>query len=173
MRIRRMLLKNLNRARYNPRRDMSDSERADLRNSIRSNGYIEPIVVNVKDDANIVVSGHQRLSVMEDMNIEEVDVSVVELDPTEERELNIALNRIKGDWDSKKLANMLDGLSDRMHLGFTSKEIDELIKSADKKLEGLFDKATELHELEANCTCPCCGHKGNDAVFGNWHSKGV
>lgn len=170
MRIQRMPLKSLNRAKYNPRRDMSSSEKADLSCSIRSNGYIEPIVVNVKNDSNIVVSGHQRLSIMMDMNVEEIDVSVVELDPTEERQLNIALNRIKGGWDSKKLANLLSELNARDHLGFSSKEIDELLKAASKNADRIFEKMEELHIPESDgCTCPCCGEKGNRALFGGWH----
>lgn len=170
MRIERMPLSSLNRAKYNPRRDMSNSEKADLSNSIKDNGYIEPIVVNIKDEANIVVSGHQRLSVLADMNVEEIDVSVVELDPTEERELNIALNRIKGDWDSKKLANLISELEERDHLGFSDKEINELLKAADKNVEKVFEKMEGLHILESDgCTCPCCGEKGNWSTFGGWH----
>lgn len=171
MDIRKMKIADLNRAEYNPRRDMSGKEKADLRESIKSNGYLEPIVVNVRGGDNVVISGHQRLTIMQDMKIEYADVSVVDLDKDRERELNIILNRVKGSWDSRKLADLLDSISNREHLGFSKSEIDEILKAASSRIDALFDEATKLHDLEKNCTCPHCGHQGNDRIFGAWHKR--
>jgi DNA modification methylase len=58
-----------------------------------------------------LVGGHQRLKVLVASGATEVDVSVVELSLEREKALNIALNKISGDWDQKKLAELLDELS--------------------------------------------------------------
>ena len=51
-----------------------------------------------------VVGGHQRLKVLLDMGETEIDCVVVDLEPAKEKALNLALNRIQGDWDEAKLA---------------------------------------------------------------------
>lgn len=38
-----------------------------------------------------------------------VDVSVVDLPPDREQALKVALNKIGGDWDERKLADLLTG----------------------------------------------------------------
>ena len=66
---------------------------------------IIPVIWNKR--TNRVVGGHQRLTVLENEGEVEVDVSVVDLDETQEKQLNIALNKIEGGWDDEKLAELL------------------------------------------------------------------
>jgi len=56
---------------------------------------VEPIVWN-KRTGNIV-GGHQRLKVLLDMGMREVDCVVVDLDEAKEKALNLALNKIQGE----------------------------------------------------------------------------
>ncbi len=44
--------------------------------------------------------------------VTETDVSVVDLDETAEKQLNIAMNKVTGEWDEVKLKELLDGLGD-------------------------------------------------------------
>ncbi len=57
-----------------------------------------------------LVGGHQRFKVLLARGATEVEVSVVDLPPDREKALNIALNKISGDWDPRKLAELLDEL---------------------------------------------------------------
>lgn len=62
----------------------------------------------------------------------EVDVSVVDLSPEQERALNIALNKISGEWDPDRLSELLSDLIDSPDIdveltGFDLPEIEELI----------------------------------------------
>lgn len=100
----------LNPALYNPRKDLKagDKEYEALKKSITEFGYIEPIIWN-KTTGN-VVGGHQRLKAMTDLGHTEVDVVVVEMDETQEKLANIALNKIHGDWEFSKLADLLTEL---------------------------------------------------------------
>ena len=75
---------------------------------------------------------------------EEVDVSVVDLDEIKEKELNIALNKIGGRWDTEKLGAVFDSLGDQaLETGFTQPEIDEV----QAKLEQLIDQGMIDQEL--------------------------
>ncbi len=100
----------VNPAPYNPRKDLKpgNPEYERLKRSIDTFGCVEPLVWN-KRSGNLV-GGHQRFKVLLARGDTEVEVSVVDLPPEKEKALNIALNKISGDWDSRKLAELLDEL---------------------------------------------------------------
>ena len=64
-----------------------------------------------------------------------MDCVVVELDETREKALNVALNKISGDWDESKLALLIADLDasdfDVELTGFDESEIQQLIGSLD------------------------------------------
>ena len=66
---------------------------------------MEPVIWN-RQTGN-VVGGHQRLKVLLDMGQTEIDCVVVDLDLPHEKALNIALNKIQGDWDEDKLVAIM------------------------------------------------------------------
>lgn len=146
MQIERKKISDLNRASYNPRIDLipGDMEYENLRRSITTYGMLIPVIWN-KRTGN-VVGGHQRLTVLENEGETEVDVSVVDLDETQERQLNVALNKIEGGWDEDKLAALLSELGeDAILTGFTQQEIDSLTNDIDS----LIDSSTVDEELRA------------------------
>lgn len=115
----------LNAAPYNPRIALEPGmpEYEKLKHSIETFGNVEPIVWN-KRTGN-VVGGHQRLSVLKNMGYETVPCSVVDLDDTDEKLLNIALNKIKGQWDYDKLEDILKDFDHEVATasGFSAEEI--------------------------------------------------
>ena len=117
----------MERATYNPRVSLmpGDEEFQYLEESMRRFGQVLPIVWNQR--TNRVVSGHQRLSVLEYWGEEKAEVSVVNLDEIKEKQLNLALNKITGSWDNEKLKSVLDELGgDAPRIGFSQAEIDAL-----------------------------------------------
>jgi DNA modification methylase len=98
-------------AAYNPRLDLKsgDPEFQKLQRSIEEFGLVEPLVWN-KRTGNLV-GGHQRFKVLIERGVSTVNVSVVDLSLEREKSLNIALNKISGDWDQRKLAELLDELT--------------------------------------------------------------
>lgn len=117
----------MNRAAYNPRVDLrpEDEEYQAIERSLKRHGLVQPIVWNRR--TNTVVSGHQRLTVLEAQGETEVTVSVVDLDDIQEKELNVALNKITGEWDDDKLSVILNELGEEAtDTGFTLPEIDVL-----------------------------------------------
>lgn len=133
MLIKTLPISELQPANYNPRKDLQpgDVEYDKLKRSLTEFGYVEPVIWN--STTGHVVGGHQRLKILEDLGHESVDVIVVELDETREKALNIALNKISGEWDNDKLALLiadLDASDFNAELtGFDDDEIAQLIGS--------------------------------------------
>ena len=135
----------MNRAAYNPRVDLQpeDEEYQAIERSLKRHGLVQPIVWNRR--TNTVVSGHQRLTVLEAKGETKVTVSVVDLDDIQEKELNVALNKITGEWDDDKLSVILNELGEEAtDTGFTLQEIDVLRD----ELKSYFDDVTAPDEEE-------------------------
>ena len=150
MNIEKKNVKDLLPADYNPRKDLKpgDPEYEKLKRSIEQFGYVEPVIWNEKTGR--VVGGHQRLKVLTDMGITEVDVVVVDMDTEKEKALNIALNKISGEWDNEKLALVIADLQgtdfDVSLTGFDPEELEDLFRDDVKGgvKEDDFDVEAEL-----------------------------
>ncbi len=133
MQIEKRAVADLKAAEYNPRKDLKpgDAEYEKLKRSIQEFGYVEPVIWNKR--TGVVVGGHQRLKVMKDLGYTEVDCVVVDLDEAKEKALNIALNKISGEWDNDLLASLLKDLDgsgyDITLTGFDLAEAQELFGS--------------------------------------------
>lgn len=126
---------------YNPRKDLKpgDPEYEKLKRSIEQFGYVDPVIWN--KHTGRVVGGHQRLKVLKDMGITDLECVVVDLTEEKEKALNIALNKISGDWDKEKLALLITDLQgtdlDVSLTGFDAAELDDLFR--DRTKEGIKD----------------------------------
>lgn len=133
---------------YNPRKDLKpgDAEYEKLKRSIEQFGYVEPIIWN--KTTGRVVGGHQRLKVLIDLGLTEVDCVVVEMSEDKEKALNIALNKISGEWDKDKLALLIADLQgadfDVSLTGFDPAELDDLLDIGADAKDDDFDVNAEL-----------------------------
>lgn len=129
--IERRELKDLKPAEYNPRKALTpeDKEYQDILNSIDHFSYVDPIIVN-KDGT--VIGGHQRITVLLDMGYTEADVVVLDIDKNDEKALNVALNKITGEWDDLKLKDLLLELDlgdyDISLTGFNNDDLNNLVE---------------------------------------------
>lgn len=125
MKIQDIPVDKLRAAAYNPRH-ISKHDFESLQRSIDSFGFVEPVVVNKR--TNTIVGGHQRLNAARALKLETVPVVYVDLDGENEQVLNIALNKIHGEFDNDALAEILDGLDDALAglTGHTEEEINGL-----------------------------------------------
>ena len=122
---------------YNPRQ-ITDDEMEKLKNSINEFGYIAPIIVNKHN--NHIVGGNQRYHALKEMGYDEIDVIFIEeTDLNREKTLNIALNKISGDWDNEKLEELLNELNtsdiELILTGFDEFELEGLLFDADEDLD--------------------------------------
>ncbi|QDP52026.1 MAG: hypothetical protein Unbinned2514contig1001_16 [Prokaryotic dsDNA virus sp.] len=112
----------LKAAEYNPRQ-LTQKQFEDLKKSITDFGFVEPIVVNEnKKRKDVVVGGHQRLKIAEDLGMETIPCVHVNLTEPKERELNIRLNKNNGQWDFDLLANHFD-IEELVDWGFDEKSL--------------------------------------------------
>src|SRR3990167_37994 len=86
-------------AEYNPRQ-ISEKDFEALKNSIEEFGFVEPVVVN-KDFT--IIGGHMLVRAGASIGLKQVPCYFVDLDKNKEKVLNIALNKISGEWDFDKL----------------------------------------------------------------------
>lgn len=142
---------------YNPRK-LTEKQRAGLTRSLEKFGFVEPIIIN-KD--RTIISGHQRIKVCADLGIETVDVRVPSKQLTkgakgEEGELNIILNKIRGDFDALLLKENFD-TEDLLLWGFEQEEIQAItgeFNFKNKEIEEEDLKESEHDEKK----CPQCGY---------------
>ncbi len=150
MQIEKIKVNKLNPAPYNPRKDLKpgDPEYEKLKNSILTFGYVEPVLWNKR--TGHIIGGHQRYKVLVEMGKKEIDCVVVDMDSENEKALNIALNKVSGDWDKDKLMLLIEDLQgadfDVSLTGFDSAELDDLFKDSlkDNIKEDDFDVEEEL-----------------------------
>ena len=106
-----------------------DKEWQDIVNSIEHFGYVDPIIIN---DDGTIIGGHQRYKVLLALGYEEAECSVVKLSKEDEKALNIALNKISGEWDELKLKDLLLELElgdyDISLTGFDNDDLQDLIE---------------------------------------------
>ncbi len=125
---------------YNPRVITAHDLEA-LRASMREFGTVEPIVVNKRSGR--IVGGHQRVAAAALEGIAQLPCFEVDLPDAKERQLNLALNRISGEFDRESLAAVLRDLKaygeDLGLTGFTDAELDDILRPDDAAGTGLTD----------------------------------
>ncbi len=157
MNIQKIKIEKLKPADYNPRKDLKpeDEEYQKIKRSITEFGCVEPIIINAD---MTVIGGHQRLKVLKELGYEEVECVVLDLDKNKEKALNIALNKITGEWDNDKLEELLAELNetdiDMNTTGFSFDEIDDILKDITGSKEDDFDINQALEEIDEPISKP-------------------
>jgi DNA modification methylase len=114
----------------NPRR-IADAELDALTRSMATFGAVQPILVRRED--GVVIGGHQRLVAARRLGWTTVPVIRLDMTADEAHLLNLALNRISGDWDERLLARLLEDLRDTPDVdlslsGFGEDEVADLLR---------------------------------------------
>jgi len=167
--VEKIKIENIKPAKYNPRKDLKpgDPEYEKLKKSITEFDMVEPLVWN-KRTGNLV-GGHQRLKILQQMGASEVDVSVIDLPPNREKALNLALNKIQGDWDLPKLKDLLEELDtgdfDMEITGFDDKEIENLMTQFHVPGEGLTPDDEIPEKVETVCKAGDLWQLGNHRLL--------
>ena len=164
MEFKKLKINSLIPASYNPRKKLKpgDAEYEKIKNSVTEFGYVDPIIVN--SDMTII-GGHQRWSVLKALGYDEVDCVVIEIDKTKEKALNIALNKVTGEWNKELLSDLIKDLQsldyDVSMTGFEPPEIDELFNDVHSK-----ETKEDDFDVDAELSKPTLTQKGDFWLLG-------
>jgi len=140
---------------YNPR-SISENELKKLKNSIKKFGYVEPIIIN--EITGNIIGGHQRFKALKELGYKEVDCISIKVNEAEERALNLALNKIQGEWDNQKLISVLKEIQELeeeqlINTGFSDEEIMyllELERREKERIQAVEDEYAISNEVKTN-----------------------
>lgn len=139
----------LKESKYNPR-EISKHDFEALEHSLKEFDCVEPIVVNRKNKE--IIGGHMRVKALKELGEKKVPVVFVDLNKNKAKMLNIALNRISGEWDEQKLSELIYELDqkelDLTFTGFDSREIDDLLEETMLDIPETFDLAKEVKKMK-------------------------
>jgi hypothetical protein len=138
---------NLNPAPYNPRK-ISPQMLESLKANIRLRGFLVQMVVQKHSIAHgpmVILGGHQRLRAVREICIEDnvaappLPTVILDVDDRTAKTINIALNRIDGEFDRKLLGEVLDDINtiapvdtyEEMVMGFDHEEFQTLLHMGD------------------------------------------
>jgi DNA modification methylase len=102
-----------------------------LTRSLREFGFVQPVLA--RHDDKVVVGGHQRLVAARRLGWKTVPVIFLDLTDEQAKLLNLALNKIAGEWDEQLLARLLADLHqvpevDLSLSGFSEEELQRFLK---------------------------------------------
>ena len=140
-------ISNLKPSTYNPRK-WNEFQTNALRESITRFGLVDPIICNsAPERENIVIGGHFRLKIANNLGYKEVPVVFVNIpDIEKEKELNIRLNKNLGEFDLNLLKDF--GEEFLVDVGFSTEELDNIFE-IDPTPEH-FDLNHELEKMNIN-----------------------
>ena len=178
MEINKIKLTQIEPSEYNPR-TISEEDKQKLKNSLKTFGLVDPIIINLQNMK--IIGGHQRYDVLLDMlmesdNLAEKEYTLIELgdiglilpdedleikDSNHEKALNLALNKISGEWEYEKLNVLLEELTladiDITLTGFDDLELNNF---DDLDLSNFdFEDDTEITENPETIICPNCKYE--------------
>lgn len=164
MEFRKLPIVSLVPASYNPRKKLKpgDNEFEKIKNSITEFGYVDPIIVN--QDLT-VIGGHQRISVLKTLGYTEIDCVVIDIDKTKEKALNVALNKISGEWNKELLVELIQELQsldyDVSFTGFEPPELEQLFNEVHSK-----EIQEDDFDVEAELAQPAVTRRGDVWILG-------
>ena len=129
MKIKELDIDLLKPAIYNPRK-IEPEKLNDLVRSLKQFGFVDPLVVRSED--NMIIGGHQRYEAAKLLKYKTVPVVQLDISENDAKVLNVALNKISGEWEEDKLTSLLAELKDmddvdELLTGFDKDEIDDLL----------------------------------------------
>lgn len=170
MNLEKRKLTELVAAEYNPRKALEpkDEEYQKIKRSIEYFGYVDPIIINYD---NTIIGGHQRTRIMSDMGMDEVDVVVLDLSKEDEMALNVALNKLDGEWNEEVLAEILKEIQDNGDLdltGFNVEEFEGFMREMEDEFSlqevGNLEEEYKVPEVP-RLICPNCEHEAHVSKF--------
>lgn len=144
---------------WNPR-TISEFQAEALAHSLEEFGAVEPVVLNAD---GTILGGHQRVAAARSLGWTALPAVRVDLPPKKAKLLNLALNKISGEWDTATLAALIESIdaeaSEFAVAGFSAHEVDSLLSSLGDESPSEFPGV----DSETDHRCPSCSYEWNGA----------
>lgn len=128
---------------YNPRK-ISAKQRDEIKKSLETFGFVQPVVVNVNPERmNIIVGGNQRTKIAKAMGYTEAPCLEVNLNLEDEKELNLRLNKNQAEFDYDMLKEFFDNEM-LFSVGFSEDEIGKVLSEFDEKFNSIDNSNCEM-----------------------------
>lgn len=124
--------------------EMSDEEYQKLKHNIKTEGYLEFIVVNERTDYTIVSGSHRKKALLE-FGVTRVPVIIIDVSLDREKALSLAFNRIGGVLNPERVARILNDLE---RSGFDELELTGLSQFEFDMAFANFEDDSYAHEFE-------------------------
>lgn len=159
---------------FNPN-EMSKSQIAHLKKTIKERGFMQPITVTPKEgekDKYVVIDGAHRLNVFKELQRSVIPCYIVPDKKSIDIKIDlINLNKIKGEFNQKKYAALLESLNTEIGkqeikslLNLEEEELKaymNIANNVDDDLKGTKEVSFSVRDIQ----CPKCSYKGPKADF--------
>ena len=130
---------------YNPRK-ISEKDYNNLKKSVKTFGILRPLIIN--QTTGNLISGHQLLKVLTEEKIEETEAIFLKITEEQEKALNLAMNKISGEFEEDKLIELLQQIDEKNQdllgqTGFNTEEINYLLGLREKDKQQMFARGQE------------------------------
>lgn len=123
---------------------MSEKEFESLKKEIQKRGFVQPVIVRMRNNIPHIIDGEHRTRASIELNYEMIPaVDVGDVSNEEARIMLINLNRIKGEFSPVKFAELLEDLDNKL-----KEKLLEEVYMSDKELDSyrLLRKLEEIDE---------------------------
>lgn len=152
---------------HNPR-TISKAAKGALAASVRRFGLVQPIVIN--ETTGRVIGGHQRIAVLKEQGVEDVDVAIGSWTASDERALNVALNNPAGQGEFTDVKSYLANALQTLSLSdFSELRFDELTLGASKANK----ERKEARALEYKLVVTCDDEEHQAALLEDLEARGL
>lgn len=135
---------------------MEPEQFALLVEAIRRVGFLQPVLVRDSEDGTYeIVDGAHRARAAAEVGMVEVTAVVTDVDDNDASALQIGMNRMRGELDLGEVARQVASLSDAgwtvaelTLTGFSTEELDDLLKAARPEAADLMDQSFSTPDTE-------------------------
>jgi len=138
MRIEKIPVDKIVPNKWNPN-EMPEDMMEHLKKEFRRVGYLQPILVRPVKDKYEIIDGEHRWQASKDENVKEVEAVIVDMDDATAQVTSINMNKIKGETNPIKYAELLMELQDTID----KKLLCDMLAMSKQELEA-YDLLTKL-----------------------------
>ena len=175
--IKKIPINSIKRNDYNPN-EMPEEIFESLKHGIKKEGFITPVLV--QKNTNIIIDGEHRWMAAKALGMKEVLAQYIDVDDDMAKQLTVAMNQRKGNFNKEGLALLVGRIKERckdighLDLGFTKGTFKRLQERAKLIQDGRpSDEEDKLLEDEFLLLLDCGDEEKQHELFTEFKERGI